>query len=113
MANPIGLMDYPLDWPKKSFDRGEQSAFAETPENRRTLAALENQKIPVNFNDNTFADVVNFLKQLTSLDIDADWDSLASVGVQKDTLVNLHISQPLPVRAVLDRVMQRAGSDQF
>src|SRR5262249_25718170 len=31
------LVDFPTDWPKKTFDRGETSAFADTPENRKVL----------------------------------------------------------------------------
>jgi type II secretory pathway component GspD/PulD (secretin) len=109
---PSGIIEYPPDWDARSFRRGELSAFAESPENRRVLAQLDQQKLDVSFNDNTFADVVGFLQHYTGINVDVDWESLDTIGVTRETLVTLKLS-PVPVRSVLDRVMQKVAPDQF
>src|SRR6185295_17212916 len=63
-----GIINYPSDWPAISVRRGEPQQFAESPENRRVLADLNNpgKKIPsVAFNDNSLADVVQFIHTIT------------------------------------------------
>jgi type II secretory pathway component GspD/PulD (secretin) len=110
---PLSMMEYPNDWPAKSFTRGEQSAFAESPEDRRVLAELDSRKIDVNFNNNSFADVVAFVQSISQLNLDVDWDSLGAIGIQKDAPVTLHLSTPVAVRVVLDRVLQKISTDQF
>jgi len=113
MLPPRGMMDYPLDWQQKSLDRGGLSEFYETPENRRVLAQLENRRAPAQFNDVQLADVVKYLVATSDVDIDADWNSLASVGVKQDTTVNLNISAQIPIRVILDKVVQKISGDQY
>ncbi|MBC7833939.1 MAG: hypothetical protein H7Y88_02425 [Phycisphaerales bacterium] len=109
---PAGLVEYPMDWPSKSQARGELSAYAESPEDRRVLAELESRKIPVDFSDHKLEDVVKFLADVTSLAIDVDWDSLEQIGVNRETPVSMKFSQ-MPVRVVLDRVLQKASEDNL
>src|SRR5690606_16062950 len=91
MIPPEGIMDYPLDWPAKSFNRGDYGAFADTPDNRRALGKLET-KIPVNFRDNSVGDILKYITSLTDVPIDPEWDSLRDVGVNEDTTVSYSLS---------------------
>ncbi len=111
MVPAAGIMDYPSDWPDKTFDRGEQSAYADPPENRRVLAELARRKVPANFNDNTFEDVLSFVETVTNVDLDIDWDSLDEIGIDRDTLLTLNFS-PVPANVLLDRVIEKV-SDGF
>ena len=112
MVPPAGLMEYPSDWPAKSFQRGEQSAYTESPENRRVLAELDNRRIPIDFTDNTLADVLSFLETVTQLDMDVDWPALNDIGIQRETLVTLKLTN-VPVRVALERVLEKVSRDQF
>jgi type II secretory pathway component GspD/PulD (secretin) len=112
MLPPGGLYEYPRDWPAKSFLRGELAAYTESPEDRRVLAEIDNKRIPIDFNDNTLADVISFFQTVTQLDIDVDWDSLQEIGVERESLVTLKLTN-VPVRVALERVLEKVSRDQF
>jgi general secretion pathway protein D len=110
MIPPDDIIDYPVDWPTKSFQRGDYGAFADTPENRTALAKLET-RIPVNFRDNSLADIFKYVTSLTDVPIDPEWDSLRDVGLNEDTTVSYSLTTKLPARLVLDRVLGRVSTD--
>ncbi len=107
---PMGVINFPSDWPSLSIRRGEPSAFAELPENRRVLAEIETRRIPANFNENALADVFGFIESITQLDIDIDWASLEELGITPDSTVTLKLRE-VPVRTVLDRVLDKVSED--
>ncbi len=113
MIIPDALMEYPADWPA-IVQRRVQGAgvYADPPQDRRVLASLETTNIPASFTDNTLEDVLNFIATVTNLNVDVDWDSLAEVGVDRDTLVSLNL-QPLPAKTILDRVLSKVSPDEF
>jgi type II secretory pathway component GspD/PulD (secretin)/tetratricopeptide (TPR) repeat protein len=110
---PTELVEFPTDWPSKTFQRGEQSAFNEPRENRQVLADLASKKLPADFSENKLEDVLTYIQTLTQVPSDIDWESLEAIGIRKDTPVSLKLS-PLPVQTLLDRVLVKAaGGDQF
>lgn len=110
---PQNLMEFPADWPQKTFQRGEMAAYAEPAENRRVLAQINSNKIPLDLTDNRFEDVLKFIAQVTQLSIDPDWESLAAVGVEKDTPVTLKLQNKVTVQAALERVLAKVSKDQY
>lgn len=113
---PVNLMEFPMEWPQKSFIRGEQSAFADSPENRKVLAQMSSPaaKLPgLDMTENRFEDVLKFLNTVTQLPFDPDWESLAAIGVEKDTPVTLKVQNPLTIQAALDRILTKVSRDQF
>lgn len=105
---PIGLINYPNDWPQLSYRRGTPTAFADSEENRRTLALLDTKRIPVKFEDNALADVLDFFQKVTQLNVNVDWQSLESVGVEREKPISLTLTN-VPVRTALERVLERAS----
>lgn len=99
------IVTYPDDWPRISLGRGEPVAASETPENRRVLAALESQRVPVNF-DNPLGDVVSFLETVTSQNFDVNWASLELLSIDEQTPVQLNLNN-VPVSVVLDRLVDK------
>lgn len=110
MITETSLVTYPNDWEQLSARRGGVSTFQDSPENRRTLAVLENKKTPVKFKDNSLADVLNFVQAVTNVNLDVDWASLEAVGVDKDRPVSLELTN-VSVTTVLDRVMEKVSDD--
>ncbi|MFA6045827.1 MAG: hypothetical protein WC718_12660, partial [Phycisphaerales bacterium] len=110
MVPPTDIIDYPSEWPQISYLRGEPSAFNDTPENRRALAIIDSKRIPVQFNDTPFSNIVTFIGAVTNLNVDADWSSLSNAGIDKETPVTLNLSN-VPIRTVLDRVMEKVSPD--
>src|SRR5262249_22803612 len=107
---PAHNMEFPDDWAQISSRRGSPSAFADSPENRRTLALLENKRTPVAFKDNSLADVLNFVQAVTQVNMDVDWGSLEAAGVDKDRQITLNLTN-VPVKTVLDRIVEKASDD--
>lgn len=99
------IVTYPDDWPRISLGRGEPVAASETPENRRVLAALESQRIPVSF-DNPLGDVVAFMETVTSQNFDVNWSSLELLSIDEQTPVQLKLNN-VPVSVVLDRLVEK------
>lgn len=112
MLPATDVIEYPTDWPAKSFQRGETAAYNEPPENRRVLADLASKRFPADFTDNRFEDVLKFFQTLTQVNMDVDWESLGAIGVTKDSLVSLKLTN-VPAETLLDRVLRKVSTDQF
>lgn len=113
---PRNLMDFPTDWPAKSFQRGENAAYAEAPENRRVLAQMTSPASKIqnlDLNENRFEDVLKFINSVTQIPVDADWESLAAIGVEKDTPVTLKVQNPITIQAAVERILSKVSRDQF
>jgi type II secretory pathway component GspD/PulD (secretin)/tetratricopeptide (TPR) repeat protein len=110
---PVNVVNYPLDWPAISARRGEPVQFAESPENRAVLSALGSKRIPsVAFNDNALRDVVEYIKTVTNLNVDADWASLEGASIQPDTTVSLNLTN-VSAKTLLDRITEKvSGTDK-
>ncbi|MEZ6234070.1 MAG: hypothetical protein R3B68_07765 [Phycisphaerales bacterium] len=109
---PASIVTFPADWPQLSFRRGEPTAYADSPENRRVLAQLETTRIPANFNSNPIENVIAFLEGVTQIDMDADWDALEQIGVERGDPVSLNLTS-VPVSTVLDRVLAKLSAGDF
>lgn len=109
---PLHIMDYPTDWPTKTSERIEGVGYAETPENARALAALENKKMPVQFARNRLADVLEYVRTNTNTSMDVNWDSLAAIGITKETPVNLQLKDT-SADVILKRVLGQVSKDEF
>lgn len=108
MIAPDSIIAYPDDWPSISFRRGEILEFAESEANRSVLATLRNTRMPVEFTDNAFEDVVAFIGSTTGIDIDVDWESLADIGVDPDSPVDLKL-RSVQISVLLDRVLGKVS----
>ncbi len=105
---PDQIMEYPEDWPAITYRRGEPIAFADSEENRRALAVLETKRIPVAFNDTPLSNIIGFLSQVTNLNVDVDWQSLETAGIDREAPITLNLTN-VPVKTVLDRVVEKAS----
>lgn len=108
MIAPESIIAYPDDWPAISFRRGDILEFAESEANRAVLANMRDTRMPVEFNDNAFEDVVAFIGTTTGIDIDVDWESLADIGVDPDSPVALTLNN-VQVDVLLDRVLSKVS----
>lgn len=108
MIAPASIIGYPDDWPAISFRRGDTLEFAESEANRSVLAIMRDTRMPVDFNDNAFEDVVAFIGSTTNIDIDVDWESLADIGVDPDTPVDLKL-RSVQISVLLDRVLAKVS----
>ncbi|MGV6813409.1 MAG: hypothetical protein ACWA5W_00205 [Phycisphaerales bacterium] len=108
MIAPSSIIGYPDDWPSISFRRGDTLEFAESDANRSALAIMQDTRMPANFNDNAFEDVIAFIGTTSKLDIDVDWESLADIGVDPDSPVDLNL-RSVQLSVLLDRVLAKVS----
>lgn len=107
---PLNILDYPADWPALSERRGAPPAFAEAEENRKALAVIQSKRIPVNFNETPLENVLDFIKAVTQLNVDTDWQALENAGVDRGAPITLNLTN-VPVETILNRVCEKASPD--
>ncbi len=105
---PETIIGYPSDWPQISFKRGEPMQFSESAVNRAVLATMQEKRIPVNFSDHAFGDVLQFYEQVSGLNMDIDWESLELIGVDRESPVTLNLTN-VTLETVLDRVLAKVS----
>jgi len=105
---PNRLVNYPSDWANLSRTRGDRLEFSENPMNRAVLATLQDTRLPVNFQDAAFEDVLTFLGQFANLEQDVDWPSLEEIGVDPESLVTLRLTN-VPLETVYNRVLEKVS----
>ena len=105
-----GVMAYPEDWAQLSLRRTHESGFAEGAANLHVARVLNNTMIPVDFRDNSFERVANFLSQVSGQNIYVDWKALEFIGVSRDDPVALQLND-VTVATALDRVLEQVGDD--
>ena len=108
MIAPEGVIEYPNDWPAISFRRNEILQFADSQVNRSVLTTMRDTRMPIDFNDNPFEEVIGFIGATTNIDIDLDWESLADIGVDPDTPVTLKLRN-VQISVLLDRVLAKVS----
>ncbi len=104
---PIRIVNYPADWPSKSFTRGELAAYNDSPENRRAMAALE-RRIPGQFDGQGLGDVVNYIRQMSGAEFDVDWDSLRTAGITPSSPISMSLTDA-SAKVVLERALAKAA----
>jgi len=107
-----GLMQYPQDWPSLSILRTSAAGFLDNEANRRVAMALETELPSVEFDNNSLAQVVQFLQTVTSVNIQPDWKNLSFIGVEPDDRVTMAM-RDVPVHTVLDHVLGQLGGDNI
>lgn len=110
---PLGIIDFPKDWPSLSFSRSLAGQYADSPENRAVLAKLSETRLPeVVFANNTLEEALGFLEAVTQLNVDVDWDALDAINIARDEPISLSLRN-IPVDTVLNRIMDKISSNDF
>ncbi len=110
---PLGIMNFPKDWPQLSYLRSPAGQYAESPENRAVLATIQDKRLPnVEFAGNTLSEVLGFVEQVSLVNVDVDWGALESINIGRDETINLSLRN-VPVETVLNRVLEKVSADEF
>jgi len=105
-----GVMEYPEDWAQLSLRRTHEAGFAESAANRRVARVLNHTTIPLDFQRNSFQQVMNFLSQVSGENMYVDWRALDFIGVSADDEITLQLND-ITLVAALDRVLEQVGDD--
>ena len=111
LVPPVSIVAFPADWPQKTFTRTEQLGATESPENRRAMASLEGKKIPVQFKGVPLENVLAYIAKTTNTDVDPNWESLKSIGVEPSARVNLSLMHEVTAKVALERVLGQLKCD--
>ncbi|MFT3684468.1 MAG: hypothetical protein QM783_05985 [Phycisphaerales bacterium] len=108
---PIGIIEYPDDWPRISMLRTGAGGFYESAENRRTETAM-NKVIPAKFERAPLVSVLAYVGHSTGVAVDTDWKSLEQIGVDQTTAVSMDLGEQ-PAKIVLEKLLRQVSKDRF
>ncbi|MFP4104880.1 MAG: hypothetical protein ACLFVU_02225 [Phycisphaerae bacterium] len=103
------LIKYPKDWEELTIRRRgmEAAATTESEVNRETRQKL-NKRIPqLNFDGIAFKDVIDFLRDVSGVNIYVKWTMLQNAGIDQDTEVTVNlrdITLEKALRTILDDI---------
>lgn len=105
------IITYPPDWPQLSAIRLQalQSSGGETEVDRRVREKLK-QQIPVNFEGNRLENVIEYLRNVTGVNIVVNWRALEGAGIEPGTTVTLQLSS-VPADKAIDLILEYVGGD--
>jgi len=109
---PLNIVDFPPDWPAISINRGLQTAYVESPENRQVFARLDSQRVPQLETDRELERVIAFIGSIGNFDIDVDWEALENIGISRNQRVSLSLRNK-PLKAVLERTLDKVSDSNF
>ncbi len=102
---PASDYDLPADWVEKSKRRSPQTKL--TPREKALLDALK-APISVDFNNETFSSVIEYLQKKTGQTILVDKNALEEANVNYDTPVTLRLPK-ISTRTMLKRMLADLG----
>jgi len=104
------LVEYPAIWPRLTERRlaGLTDDSGDSEINRQVLARLR-ERIPVEFDSTRLANVVDFVRLTTGVDIFVNWPALEAVGIEQDTPISLTL-RAAPADQVLNLVLRQANA---
>jgi hypothetical protein len=81
------------------------------PQGNATINAQLTRRLPeLHFNANAFSDVIDFMRDVTGLNIWVDWAALESAGIGKNVPVTLRV-RDVTVASALDLLLQTVGGN--
>jgi type II secretory pathway component GspD/PulD (secretin)/tetratricopeptide (TPR) repeat protein len=101
------LLRYPKNWRELSARPGRQQRGGIGP-NGRLLGAL-NKRIPVDFRDSPFEQVIERLADAHRLNIIVNWYDLQRAGVERDTPIDLSLPREITLKKALTEILDQAG----
>lgn len=99
---------YPKDW-AEIITRPERNFPRQTTRDRHLFGALD-RKIPVDFRQIPFDQVIDHLVDSQQLNIIVSWHDLMRAGVKKNTLIDLHLPREITLKKAITEILDQAGA---
>ncbi len=109
----LNVINYPENWPAISQSRDAQAEFVDKPENRRVLAELADSRVQMNLQDNPLESALTYIANQAEVDIDVDWETLDTLGIDRNTPVTLRLGGSVNAITALDRLLEKASTDEY
>jgi len=104
------LMTFPTEWPEmtqRRFALLDQTS-PEAKRNRAIEAELR-KPVPINFEENTLINVIDFLRNTTGKNFYVNWTALQNVGVEQDYPITLQLTN-VPASQALELILIEASA---
>jgi type II secretory pathway component GspD/PulD (secretin) len=101
---------FPSNWLEISAKRLPFAAgeISESESTRRVREKLTNTRLPVQFEETPFEEVINFLREQAEINIYVNWNALELVGIDRDAPVELSL-EDLRLEKALDLILTEVG----
>ncbi len=113
LVPPLNVVNYPENWPAISQSREAQAEFVDSAANRRVLAQLQESRVQMNLQDNPLESALAFIAQQAQVDVDIEWETLETLGIDRNTPVTLRLAGSVNATTALDRLLAKASPDDF
>jgi hypothetical protein len=92
--------------------RGQQKAEKVKVLDEKALAAQLEKRLPeINFQGQGFADVIDFIRDVSGANIFVDWRALEKAGIKKDAPVTARLKD-VKFRTALDKILESIGTEK-
>jgi len=101
---------YPRNWPEISARRDRQGDLGLSDDDSELNRRLEDLQTEINFEEQPFEQVVDFLTDLNKINIHVDWEDLEARGVERDKPVSISLRE-VKLSTVLNEILSQVGGD--
>ncbi|MFQ5424212.1 MAG: hypothetical protein ACE5F9_09565 [Phycisphaerae bacterium] len=102
---------YPKNWPEISAKRTGAADVTETESNRTVRRKLRETTPELKFDGIAFEQVVDYLRDLTGLNIVVNWTAMEFAAIERDAEVNLKL-QNVRLEKALDLILDGVGGGE-
>ncbi len=99
---------FPKDWPERISRPGRQRP-GRPRRSVRLMSALD-KRIPVDFANEPFSEVLGRLADAHRLNIIVNWNDLKRAGVERSVPIDLYLPQQITLKKALTEVLEQAGA---
>lgn len=99
---------YPKDW-AELIARPERNLPKQSARNRLLFGALD-RRIPVDFRQVPFDQVIEKLVSSENINILVNWHDLLRAGVKRDALIDLHLPREITLKKAITEILDQAGA---
>lgn len=103
---------YPKNWPEIDASRKEVSEETDDEKTATVRRKLKDTIDEVQFDERPFESVIEYLGDLTGLNIQANWAALEAVAIEKDIPVTLPKLKEVAIGKLLDLVLEQVGGGE-
>jgi len=104
---------YPKNWAEITAKRQSAAEVTESEANRTITRKLQQTAPEINFDGITFEQVVDYLRDLTGLNIVVNWTALETAAIEKDKEVSLKLAAgTVKIETALKLILEEVGAGE-
>lgn len=110
---PMGIINFPQDWPSITFQRAGSAVTSESPQDRALLAKLRDQRLnSVELPGVRLEQALAYVGSSGQLNMQVEWDALEEAGITRDSTIQLSLKN-VSLQGLIERILDAASGDDL